>query len=167
MTAFWKAGCGESWFRGDIIVGIRAGREPLQRLLQSIISSRAQNLIFSEVHYHAICAWLKAAHVAKRSRIPGVTAWSEVPLGHKNWWCQHAGLFPDIGAGPELRAASLGAGFLPYFAKKKPKLLCNRATATWDRPANNKSLAWPSPRGLPKIWSFETQSCAWYLKIWT
>jgi len=53
-----------------------------------------------EVCYYLECTWLKGTQVAKMGGIPGMTVWSEEPLGHrKNGRHQGAALFPGIGAG--------------------------------------------------------------------
>ena len=39
-----------------------------------------------EVCHSGGCAWLTGAQVAKWGRIPGVTAWSDDPLGCKDKW---------------------------------------------------------------------------------
>ena len=43
-----------------------------------------------EVCHSGGCAWLTGAQVAKWGRIPGVTAWSDDPLGCKDKWHQRA-----------------------------------------------------------------------------
>jgi len=51
-----------------------------------------------EVCYYLECTWLKGTQVAKMGGIPGMTVWSEEPLGHrKNGWCQGDVLFPGMG----------------------------------------------------------------------
>lgn len=96
--------------------------------------------------------------MVKRGRSPGVTRWSEDPLGGwKSGWRQFAALFPGMGAPKPGRAAGLGAGFLVQTANRCAVV----GPLSWDRPA---SVGRPSPGGtvwvcalaIPEIWSFQT-----------